>query len=61
MLSVASTGIVRTPEGKDVAESPSLPGRAPDIRVAVSAVVQTPSQTIVPDGGPQWHSLFGYE
>src|SRR5215467_6745940 len=29
MLSVASTGMVRTPEGNDVAESPSLPGRAP--------------------------------
>lgn len=27
-----------------------LPGRAPDIRVAVSAAIQTPSRTILPDG-----------
>ena len=28
-VSVISTGVLRTPEGNAVAESPSLPGRAP--------------------------------
>ena len=28
-VSVISMGVLRTPEGKAVAESPSLPGRAP--------------------------------
>jgi hypothetical protein len=31
-----------------------LPGRAPDIRVAVSAAIQTPSQTVLPNG----HATF---
>jgi hypothetical protein len=37
-------------DGDKLYELEPLPGRAPDVRVAVSAVVQTPSQTIVPDG-----------
>lgn len=37
-------------DGDKLYELEPLAGRAPDIRVAVSAVVQTPSQTVVPDG-----------
>jgi hypothetical protein len=31
-----------------------LPGRAPDIRVAVSAAIKTPSQAILPNGHPKF-------
>ncbi len=31
-----------------------LPGRAPDVRVAVSAAIKTPSQSVLPDGHPKF-------
>lgn len=31
-----------------------LPGRAPDLRVAVSAAIKAPSQTVLPDGHPKF-------
>src|ERR1700732_2294330 len=52
MLSVASTGIVRTPDGKAVALSPSLVGRAPappqwkiTVENSGSALASVPSST----------------
>jgi hypothetical protein len=37
-----------------LAELHLLPGRAPDIRVAVSAALKTPSETILPNGHPKF-------
>jgi hypothetical protein len=36
--------------GDKLYELELLPGRAPDIRVAVSAAIRTPSRTVLPDG-----------
>jgi hypothetical protein len=37
-----------------LAELHLLPGRAPDIRVAVSAALKTPSETLLPNGHPKF-------
>ena len=37
-----------------LAELQLLPGRPPDIRIAVSAALKTPSKTVLPDGQPKF-------
>lgn len=40
--------------GDKLSELQLLPGRAPDVRVAVSAAINTPSQTALADGHPRF-------
>jgi len=48
-LTPTSFGIYAVSDNK-LHELEMLPGRAPDLRVAISAAIQTPSKTTLPDG-----------
>lgn len=47
-------GVYAVIDDKSLAELQLLPGRAPDIRVAVSAAFKAPDQTTLPNGHPKF-------